>query len=845
MAAPRIRRHILVPNQPATEAFTPHRKGFAQTDFARPQDRKAHAAGLTAALNAASVEAFGKRGQIAPALAPAISQAGIYIEFVAPAGVELKLESLDLASGIRLLAVREEKGNGTETQTATVFVPDGKLTHFLSRFAQYANEKTKTDQPKHKDLVDRIATVRLATLRALWTDDPDRFPPQHELVWWEVWLRRSVGELERLAAFCAGSNISLGSRQLAFDDRVVCLVRATPEQLAASLVVLGDMAELRRAKTAAGFFAGQGAIEQVAWSADLLARVTPPDAGAPSVCILDTGVNRSHPLIAPSLAVADATAVEVAWGPGDDGGGPEQAGHGTAMAGLALFGDMAPVLESTGAVELRHCLESVKILPPTGQNDPDLYGAVTAVAVSRPEIQEPERNRVFSMAVTAPSEDDSGQPTSWSAAIDALAAGRSFDQEDGDLVYLDAHAESDAQRLFVVSAGNVHPSHFQVNHVDRSDVSLVQDPAQAWNVLTVGAFTEKAVIVDDALATWTVVAKPGDLSPHSTTSCAFDSAWPNKPEVVFEGGNVGHDGAGGFHEGIPDLCLLATYFKPFEKQFVISNATSAAGAQAARMAAMLAVEYPTLWPETRRALIVHSARWTSRMQAAIDGAPGKTAIGSLVRRYGYGVPDLSRAVRSANDALTLVLEATIHPYAKGKMREMHVHSLPWPKDVLAELHAANVRLRVTLSYFIEPNPARLGWKRRHRYASHALRFDVKTANESIAEFRKRLNKRALDEDEGKPTTGSDSVEWLLGDRTRHRGSLHCDIWQGTAADLAERGVIGIYPVSGWWKDQPKRDRSNAGARYALIVSIETDAEDVDIWTPVAQQVGVPIEIDGD
>jgi hypothetical protein len=68
------------------------------------------------------------------------------------------------------------------------------------------------------------------------------------------------------------------------------------------------------------------------------------------------------------------------------------------------------------------------------------------------------------------------------------------------------------------------------------------------------------------------------------------------------------------------------------------------------------------------------------------------------------------------------------------------------------------------------------------------------------------------------------------------------LWTGTAADLAERGVIGVYPVSGWWKDQPKRDRSALGARYALVVSIETDAEDVDVWTPVAVKVGVPVEV---
>jgi len=58
--------------------------------------------------------------------------------------------------------------------------------------------------------------------------------------------------------------------------------------------------------------------------------------------------------------------------------------------------------------------------------------------------------------------------------------------------------------------------------------------------------------------------------------------------------------------------------------------------------------------------------------------------------------------------------------------------------------------------------------------------------------------------------------------------FNSDVWTGTAADLAERGVVGVYPVSGWWKDQPTRDRSGLGARYALVVGIETEAEDVDI-----------------
>jgi len=231
------------------------------------------------------------------------------------------------------------------------------------------------------------------------------------------------------------------------------------------------------------------------------------------------------------------------------------------------------------------------------------------------------------------------------------------------------------------------------------------------------------------------------------------------------------------------------------------------------------------------------------MRAHLRGAgTGKKARLRLARRYGFGVPSLERALRSAADALTLVAQATLSPFDKGKMREMHVHALPWPKAVLEGLAETPVRLRVTLSYFIEPNPARRGWKRRHRYASHGLRFEVKTATESLDDFRKRLNQRALEEDEERPDTTSDSSDWFLGEQARNRGSIHSDIWVGTAADLAERGFIGVYPVSGWWKDQPARDRSAQGARYSLVVSIVTEAMDVDIWTPIAAEVGVPVEV---
>jgi hypothetical protein len=612
------------------------------------------------------------------------------------------------------------------------------------------------------------------------------------------------------------------------------LVHGTAKDLTASIDVMNDVAEVRKAKEAASVVTDMDTEQQAEWVKELRDRTRAAPAGAPAVCVLDTGVNRRHPLLDRSLGAADLHACDPAWRTND------HHGHGTEMAGLALYGDIRPHLASSDVVRLRHVLESVKILPPDGNppNPPELYGAITADAANRVEIAAPDRRRCFSLAVSATDARDAGRPSSWSAAIDALAAGRAFESNDEGLTYLD-EAEEGAKRLFVVCAGNV-TSEPSVDHLTLSDTEAVHDPGQAWNVLTVGAFTNLTQI-DADLDGWAPVARNGELSPYSATSATFEKPWPIKPDMLLEGGNMMHSPSSG--EVVPgdSLSMLTTYYNPTLKPFVASWGTSAATAQAARMAAELGAEYPTYWPETIRALLVHSAEWTPRMRTAIQRARTAASREALFRRYGFGVANMDRALHSGANALTLVVQDTIHPFDDGKLNQMHVHGLPWPTSVLEEYGDLIVRLRVTLSYFVEPNPARRGWKKRHRYSSHGLRFDVKRPTETVIEFRKRLNQQALDEEDERPNTAGDRAGWALGETARSRGSLHADVWEGTAADLAARGCIGIFPITGWWKEQPKRDRSAAGARYSLIVSIETDAVDLDIWTPVAELVGIPIE----
>jgi hypothetical protein len=380
-------------------------------------------------------------------------------------------------------------------------------------------------------------------------------------------------------------------------------------------------------------------------------------------------------------------------------------------------------------------------------------------------------------------------------------------------------------------------------------VEPVDNPAQAWNALTVGAFTERINITEPTFVGYSPVAPNGELSPRSRTSVAWDRQWPIKPEVLFEGGNLAYSGTMPA-EPIDDLQLLTTYHRPEIRHYTTLGDTSAAAAFAARMAGLILADRPRLWPETVRALIVQSAEWTPAMQARIDACDGvKSQIQALVRRYGYGVPNLSRALLSTRNDLTLIIEDELVPFqreaaAAVKTRDMKLHQLPWPREQLAQLGAAPVELRVTLSYFIEPNPGDRGWTRRHRYASHGLRFRMKSGTESLNEFRARINQAARDEEAGIGAgPGGGGENWLLGSTFRDRGSIHSDIWYGTAAELAQRDAIGIFPVGGWWKEKPYLERYNGIARYALIATIRAPGSNIDIYTPVEAQVAVATEIE--
>lgn len=824
------KRHFILKGTAETERFRSPQQGGGGASIPE-RNRVQHGGALLRQLEALRPQALAARQmQEAAGIEEGF---GLQVEFESFPDIELEFESLARErAGIELLNVRHD-----ERRTfATVFVPDGKLETLEKLILAYldASKDTKSG-PRNRKLLNAIAEFRAATLNALWTDDPTVLPStDDETFWWEVWLpvrgdRTAItGRFRQLAE---GLGFRLARGELQFPERTVLLVYGSAGQMKQSILTLNSIAELRRAKETAEFFDSLPPEEQPEWLDDLQARLTVPghDADVPHVCLLDTGTNHGHPLITTGLAASDLHTVEPGWGTNDNDG------HGTAMAGLALVGNLAEALASQDPLDVAHRLESVKLIPADGANGGDArhHGYLTTEAVSRPEITAAQRRRLFSMAVTARDNRDCGRPSVWSAAIDRLAA--------------DSGGQGDTPRLFVISAGNVIDPSAWVEYPASNTTDGIHDPGQSWNALTVGAATELVQITEPDAEGYQPVAPAGGLSPFSTTSATWQGNWPLKPDVVFEGGNAAKDAIGAVW--MPSLSLLTANSNPNERLFTTTNATSAASASAARMAAQLMAEYPALWPETVRALIVHSAEWSGAMRQAflpVRGQPTKADIANLLRHCGFGRPDLSRAVWSVKNSLTMVSEERLHPFRRvGQsapiLGDMNLHRLPWPLQELEVLGAAQVEMRVTLSYFIEPNPSERGFSARYRYESHGLRFDVKRPSESEAEFRSRINAAARDEEEGTRSSGDDSG-WLVGKQNRHKGSLHSDIWRGRAADLASRGIIGIYPALGWWKTRLGMERYNNAVRYALVVSIRAPDIDVDLYAAIANQIATPVEV---
>lgn len=694
------------------------------------------------------------------------------------------------------------------------------LAGLRAKAVAYASQDTAAGNPRFRNLVARINEISLATIADLSLGEIGNDIPDEELLWVEIWTRggQSLSPAEHEAidasvlAFAALTATGVETVPVfRGPERDVHVVLASGESLKALPLLLPDAAEVHLAPTVfpIAMAEAQDAIGEVA-DVDL-----PPDS-AIVVAVHDSGVDANHPYVSPVLVGAESVVPGVP-------GTADVDGHGTQMAGVAVYSSLADGVVG-GVIHADARLVAVRLLDSVAEpgGDPErgvLWAERTTEAIHVAESLAGTNPVVHNLSIGADTHAvGKTDRTAWSIAADVLA----WNHSKG--------------RLLVVAGGNAETI---TDPADYPFINLgppfLQQPAQAWNALTVGGYTALDVLTaeDKASGYPAPMAAGGQLSPHSRTAAAANN--PIKPDIVMEAGNTAP--GGGLEnpeaQGLSILTLRSTSGKS-TTLLRRTYKTSPAAAAASNALARIAAEHRDLTPATWRALLVHTARWP---EAALMQFPDRR---DLLRSFGYGVPVVERALSSDSNRPVLIYEGSLipsqHDGARADRRADFIE-LPLPEGELHTLGETSVELTVTLSYFVEPTDNLT----RRAYAGGRLRWDLQGPTETADSFRARVNRVVHDQG---VAPGSGSYDWEIPADDRSRGTLQHDYTTVRAADLAGSRMLAVYPVLGWWEDS--RDGWARRLPYSVVVSVDLGNIDIDLHGILAEALVpsvLPVELD--
>jgi hypothetical protein len=779
------------------------RQGRGDSPEIPVRDRESHGRDLLAKVSALE--------QTITTGAPVVRAPGAEGHLVAADGQNLPLSSLSSKPAEAVVV-------GTTPTGALVHLRRDDLAPLRRKIAEYADpskDRKKSGKPANNRLVASLEDVRLPTLEDLsdgWLSAATVHPSQIYPV--ELWIRGGTlgddTERDRVATELAW----LVERHQVPEGRIARF-EATERDIVflpapgALLLEIPDAAPdvYRVAQPSRAVL--DLAVAEIAADAIGDDGLRAPPRDAPVVVMADSGIAERHPLLEASIAAPGRSVVP------DQPGGFDDHGHGTRMAGAALFDDLGRELV-LGSPEPRCRLLGVRFL--AGNENgvfPFLPSRTEDVCVEGDDAL-PDARKIHSFAVGA--ENPGGQRvTSWSAAIDMLAY------------------NGGVGRIMCVSAGNVPPATRASDYPAGNQIAGLLDPAQAVNAITVGANTDLTTLdANDVGAGLRPLAGEGELSPHSRGN--LDGRDAVKPDIVVEGGNAAVDSADG-RVPRPALSLTTTSWEHATgRPLAQAVGTSVAVSSASGLLAEIWAAQPSRSPAAIRALLIHSARWTPGMVRQFPD------IDDRLRAVGYGVPSRDRVAFSTTGRPTLFREASmdvrVREDAQGrKVRGLHFYALPLPAAELERLGDRPVELSITLSFFAEPNESSLT-----QYVGAGLRWDIQRSLESRDAFGRRINELERSSDASPSDTAGD-LPWAIGPRRRNRryATVLSDRCQVPAVELSGDRLVGVYPVHGWWKDAERR-RDSARIAYSLVVSIDAGDADIDLYTPIRARIPVEVEV---
>lgn len=506
-----------------------------------------------------------------------------------------------------------------------------------------------------------------------------------------------------------------------------------------------------------------------------LENTPPPPENAPGIAVLDSGIVAGHPILAP--AVGDAQSYLRGAGPADEHG------HGTFVAGIALYDDVAECLRNRRFVpELR--LFSGRILDHRNRGDTRLIENQVEDAVRY--FVEQYDCRIFNLSY-----GDSNKPYQ----------GR---RVSGLAVTLDSLSR-ELGVLFIVPTGNNNdywsrrgdPRAEYPRCFNRSNAALI-DPAPALNALTVGSLARY-----ERSNRWPrdpgyiAIARADQPSPFTRRGPSVNRAI--KPDLVDYGGNAVFDARtdpvsiGATDAGELSACFDFASGRPF----VQKTGTSFAAPRIANAAARMFAEFPSASVDLCRALLVAHARVPEACETLFANDR------DMLRRVaGYGMADRAALFRSSDACVTLWTEERI------RNRRHHFYEIPVPDDFWLP---GRRKRELTVALAFRP-PVRTT---RIDYRAAALGFKLVRAN-SLDEVARAFDARTDPNHAPKLSEPSNTRSCSIRDRSR--GTVQASTWTFTQPSPNMRADSWFVVVT---RNDPPWGANLVSEHepYALVVSL--------------------------
>lgn len=557
----------------------------------------------------------------------------------------------------------------------------------------------------------------------------------------------------------------------------------------------------------------------------------PPLESAPTVCIIDSGIQEQHAWLAPAVDAPSSRSFLPGKSATDVADEVTNGGHGTRVAGAVLYGEQVP---DSGTPSLPCWVQNARVLDAANRL-PDKLFAPAALRQVVEHFQNSARGtRIFNQSINAQAACRLKHMSAWAAAIDCLCDERDilFVQTVGNLSVSQPSPRSGIAEQ--IASGADYPDYLP------QPSNRVANPGQSLQALTVGSV---AYGMFEAGGWRSFASRQGDPSAFSRTGLGIWSVV--KPEVVEYGGDALRDAntppaiviGGRIPEASPALVRSTLHSGPAHARDAAG--TSYAAPKVARIAAAVQQALPTEPSLLHRALIVQSARWpdwAEQMLAEIRslGRPKEKECREqrqaealrIVKSIGFGLPDADRATANSDHRVTLVTSGAV-PIRAG---ECDIYEVPIPRELSRAGTDYEVRIDVTLSYVASPRRTR---RRPKRYLSTWVDWVSSKLGQSVESFERRVraDQVAVKDD----PEGGAVVPWVFHQQENHGlvrglgrnpGTVQKDWAVVRSNQLGERFCIAVRGHRGWSQDP------DSAARYALVVTLDVVGQEVAIYEPV-------------